>query len=134
MNNAAQTVRRPPRFYEHMMAFEMVPFETLRSEIRNLLSAYEGLIRHQIPSATVVSHPSLHQRSSGASTATLPPTTSLSTATIEASESLSRVRFRSNIGPNNTVASSAKKIVLVVDGVPLAVDGEELPRRVDQAR
>lgn len=41
VNNAAQTVRRPPRFYEHMLAGETAPFVTLAPEIRKLLSSYE---------------------------------------------------------------------------------------------
>lgn len=41
VNNAAQTVRRPPRFYEHMLARETAPFGTLAPDVRKLLSAYE---------------------------------------------------------------------------------------------
>lgn len=44
VNNAAQTVRRPPRFYEHLMVGEQAPLETLSPEVRQLLSAYEGLV------------------------------------------------------------------------------------------
>ncbi|CAM9617609.1 unnamed protein product, partial [Pylaiella littoralis] len=41
VNNAAQTVRRPPRFYEHMLARETAPFGTLAPDVRKFLSAYE---------------------------------------------------------------------------------------------
>lgn len=44
LNNAAQTVRRPPRFYAHLMAGEKAPLATLGSEVRQLLGAYEGLL------------------------------------------------------------------------------------------
>ncbi|MCU0543348.1 MAG: SDR family NAD(P)-dependent oxidoreductase [Oscillatoriaceae cyanobacterium Prado104] len=38
VNNAAQTVRRPPAFYQHLMDFETVPFELLPAEIQPLLA------------------------------------------------------------------------------------------------
>jgi NAD(P)-dependent dehydrogenase (short-subunit alcohol dehydrogenase family) len=38
VNNAAQTVRRPPAFYQHLMDFEAVPFEVLPAEIQPLLA------------------------------------------------------------------------------------------------
>lgn len=41
VNNAAQTIRRPPRFYEHLLAGETAPFGTLAPEVRKLLSSYE---------------------------------------------------------------------------------------------
>lgn len=45
VNKAAQTVRRPPRFYEHLMAGERAPLEaTLGPEARRLLGAYERLL------------------------------------------------------------------------------------------
>eukprot|EP00903_Cladosiphon_okamuranus_P007793 g7542.t1 len=45
VNNAAQTIRRPPRFYEHLMDGERGPLEaTLGPEVRRLLGAYEGLL------------------------------------------------------------------------------------------
>jgi NAD(P)-dependent dehydrogenase (short-subunit alcohol dehydrogenase family) len=43
VNNACQTVRRPPAFYEHMMAGESAALHTLREEQRRLLGRYEGL-------------------------------------------------------------------------------------------
>ncbi len=43
INNACQTVRRPPDFYAHMMARENGPLHDLSPEVRPLLGAYEGL-------------------------------------------------------------------------------------------
>jgi NAD(P)-dependent dehydrogenase (short-subunit alcohol dehydrogenase family) len=38
INNAAQTIRRPPEFYQHLMDFESLPFEALPAEIQPLLA------------------------------------------------------------------------------------------------
>ncbi|HEY8965745.1 MAG TPA: SDR family oxidoreductase, partial [Candidatus Methylacidiphilales bacterium] len=43
VNNACQTVRRPPDFYEHMMARENGPLHDLPPAAAKLLGAYEGL-------------------------------------------------------------------------------------------
>jgi NAD(P)-dependent dehydrogenase (short-subunit alcohol dehydrogenase family) len=43
VNNACQTVRRPPGFYEHMMDGERAALETLDARERRLLGAWEGL-------------------------------------------------------------------------------------------
>jgi NAD(P)-dependent dehydrogenase (short-subunit alcohol dehydrogenase family) len=43
INNACQTVRRPPAFYEHMMTGETAGLRTLPEESRKLLGEYEGL-------------------------------------------------------------------------------------------
>lgn len=43
INNACQTVRRPPAFYAHMMEGERAPLHTLPPPVRALLGAYEGL-------------------------------------------------------------------------------------------
>jgi NAD(P)-dependent dehydrogenase (short-subunit alcohol dehydrogenase family) len=43
VNNACQTVRRPPNFYEHMMERENGPLHDLPPEAAKLLGAYEGL-------------------------------------------------------------------------------------------
>jgi NAD(P)-dependent dehydrogenase (short-subunit alcohol dehydrogenase family) len=43
INNACQTVRRPPDFYEHMMEREHGPLHDLPPEAAKLLGAYEGL-------------------------------------------------------------------------------------------
>ncbi len=52
INNACQTVRRPPAFYEHMMAGEDAALAALPAEARALLGAYEGLrAAHVLPEA-----------------------------------------------------------------------------------
>ncbi len=43
VNNACQTVRRPPDFYQHMMELETASLDTLPENARRLLGAYEGL-------------------------------------------------------------------------------------------
>jgi len=43
INNACQTVRRPPDFYRHMMAQETGPLKDLPAASAKLLGAYEGL-------------------------------------------------------------------------------------------
>ena len=43
VNNACQTVRRPPGFYRHMMALESTELAHLPPEAQKLLGAYEGL-------------------------------------------------------------------------------------------
>ncbi len=43
INNACQTVRRPPDFYEHMMAGERAALQDSPEHVRKLLGAYEGL-------------------------------------------------------------------------------------------
>lgn len=48
INNACQTVRRPPDFYRHMMDQESASAASLRPEVRRLLGAYEGLRGYQL--------------------------------------------------------------------------------------
>jgi NAD(P)-dependent dehydrogenase (short-subunit alcohol dehydrogenase family) len=43
VNNACQTVRRPPEFYEHMMAGETAALDDAPERVRRLLGSYEGL-------------------------------------------------------------------------------------------
>ena len=43
INNACQTVRRPPDFYQHMMAAETTALRELPPAVRKLVGAYEGL-------------------------------------------------------------------------------------------
>ena len=43
INNACQTVRRPPDFYQHMMEGESSPLDKMPEQARKLLGAYEGL-------------------------------------------------------------------------------------------
>jgi NAD(P)-dependent dehydrogenase (short-subunit alcohol dehydrogenase family) len=53
VNNACQTVRRPPDFYAHMMERENASLHTLPEKARALLGAYEGLRGyHMLPEAT----------------------------------------------------------------------------------
>lgn len=54
INNACQTVRRPPAFYEHMMAGETASLNHMPEQSRKLLGAYEGLRGyHMLPEAEV---------------------------------------------------------------------------------
>jgi NAD(P)-dependent dehydrogenase (short-subunit alcohol dehydrogenase family) len=48
VNNACQTVRRPPDFYEHMMERENGPLHDLPPDAQKLLGAYEGLRGYHI--------------------------------------------------------------------------------------
>jgi NAD(P)-dependent dehydrogenase (short-subunit alcohol dehydrogenase family) len=43
VNNACQTVRRPPEFYAHMMAGETAAAHDVPEHLRRLLGSYEGL-------------------------------------------------------------------------------------------
>jgi NAD(P)-dependent dehydrogenase (short-subunit alcohol dehydrogenase family) len=43
INNACQTVRRPPEFYRHMMEGESASLRSMPDHIRRLLGGYEGL-------------------------------------------------------------------------------------------
>ena len=43
VNNACQTVRRPPDFYRHMMESEEAALDTLTPDVLRLVGAYEGL-------------------------------------------------------------------------------------------
>lgn len=52
VNNACQTVRRPPDFYAHMMAGETAALDSLPDEAGRVLGSYEGLRRyHMLPNA-----------------------------------------------------------------------------------
>ncbi len=44
INNAAQTVRRPPNFYSHMMELELEPFHQQNANTQKLLSNFQGCI------------------------------------------------------------------------------------------
>jgi NAD(P)-dependent dehydrogenase (short-subunit alcohol dehydrogenase family) len=48
LNNACQTVRRPPEFYAHMMERENASWRELPENVRKLLGAYEGLRGYHI--------------------------------------------------------------------------------------
>ena len=43
VNNACQTVRRPPDFYQHMMDIENAALHVMPEPVRRLLGAYEGV-------------------------------------------------------------------------------------------
>jgi len=43
VNNACQTVRRPPDFYAHMMAGETAALHAMPEHVRRLVGSYEGL-------------------------------------------------------------------------------------------
>ena len=43
INNAAQTVRRPPGFYGHLMDLETRPFDSLPSDVQGLLQGHQDL-------------------------------------------------------------------------------------------
>ena len=43
INNACQTVRRPPEFYRHMMELETAAIGHMPDHVRKLLGAYEGV-------------------------------------------------------------------------------------------
>src|SRR6185369_1346383 len=43
INNACQTVRRPPDFYAHMMAGETAALHEMPEHVRKLVGSYEGL-------------------------------------------------------------------------------------------
>ncbi len=52
VNNACQTVRRPPEFYAHMMEGERASLDRLPGHVRKLLGGYEGLRGyHMLPDA-----------------------------------------------------------------------------------
>jgi NAD(P)-dependent dehydrogenase (short-subunit alcohol dehydrogenase family) len=48
INNACQTVRRPPDFYQHMMEGETAALSELPPEVRKVLGSYEGLRAFQM--------------------------------------------------------------------------------------
>jgi hypothetical protein len=48
VNNACQTVRRPPEFYRHMLEGETASSRDAPAHVRRLLGAYEGLRRYDM--------------------------------------------------------------------------------------
>src|ERR687898_2153933 len=48
INNACQTVRRPPDFYHHMMEAEAASLGNMPEPVRRLLGGYEGLREYQM--------------------------------------------------------------------------------------
>ena len=53
INNACQTVRRPPDFYAHMMEGETTTLSRMPEHVRRLVGSYEGLRGyHLLPEAS----------------------------------------------------------------------------------
>jgi NAD(P)-dependent dehydrogenase (short-subunit alcohol dehydrogenase family) len=48
VNNACQTVRRPPEFYRHMLEAETASAHAMPAHVRRLLGEYEGLRRYEM--------------------------------------------------------------------------------------
>ena len=63
INNAAQTVRRPPGFYAHLMELEATPYAKLPEPMRHVLSAHEAckgaLDSASLPEASLPEHTGL---------------------------------------------------------------------------
>ncbi len=70
INNACQTVRRPPQFYAHMMANETAALNALPDNVRKLIGSYEGLRSAELlPSATATTGKLLATQGQGTSSA-----------------------------------------------------------------
>ncbi len=64
INNACQTVRRPPQFYAHMMAGETAALQALPDTVRKLIGSYEGLRSVDLlPNAGSATLPTAHAHS-----------------------------------------------------------------------
>ncbi|MEE9413920.1 MAG: SDR family oxidoreductase [Acidimicrobiales bacterium] len=62
INNACQTVRRPPDFYQHMMDLETAALSGLAPEVLGLVGSYEGLRGYNmIPAADSSEPPAIEQ-------------------------------------------------------------------------
>ena len=59
INNACQTVRRPPEFYAHMMAGETAALKDMPADIQRLIGNYEGLRSHDLLPEAAASAPQL---------------------------------------------------------------------------
>ena len=53
INNAAQTVRRPPGFYKHLIDNEMINYQDLAPDVRALLLPFEACKKEILPSTTL---------------------------------------------------------------------------------
>ncbi len=63
INNACQTVRRPPAFYEHMMEREREAFRDMPGQTRRLLGHYEGWREtHPAPAGAAAITPAAFER------------------------------------------------------------------------
>jgi NAD(P)-dependent dehydrogenase (short-subunit alcohol dehydrogenase family) len=62
VNNACQTVRRPPAFYAHMMAGEQSALKDMPVDAGRLLGKYEGLRAYRmLPEGSVTEEPALER-------------------------------------------------------------------------
>ena len=59
VNNACQTVRRPPGFYAHMMEGEEAAREELPADVRKVLGAFEGLRGYSLLPSGAIPAPGL---------------------------------------------------------------------------
>ena len=59
INNAAQTVRRPPGFYSHLMANESIVFDELPKDVKGLLGDYKTCIREMTSYSDPIADPSI---------------------------------------------------------------------------
>src|SRR4051812_15749170 len=60
VNNACQTVRRPPAFYAHMMSGEQAAHADMPADVRGLLGKYEGLREYRmLPEGGAAEEPAL---------------------------------------------------------------------------
>ena len=74
VNNACQTVRRPPEFYAHMMERESASLHEMPEKVRKLLGAYEGLRGyHILPEGDAVAQTSKSAVSRISKSAAAPP-------------------------------------------------------------
>lgn len=73
INNACQTVRRPPDFYAHMMEGEAAALESLQPEVLALVATSAGLRRHDmLPASTSALHEGILDAPQLSQTALLP--------------------------------------------------------------
>ena len=94
INNACQTVRRPPDFYAHMMERENASLRDLPLSVRAVIGAYEGLRGYRmLPDASDAGDP-LRGADAGMLATTTPPPTALSdVAGLTHAAQLSQVRL-----------------------------------------
>lgn len=57
INNACQTVRRPPDFYTHMMEGERTALELMPPAVRRLVGTYEGAANQLVPQSGWIAQP-----------------------------------------------------------------------------
>ena len=72
INNACQTVRRPPDFYAHMMDGETAALHDLPEHVRQLVGSYEGLRSSHILPEAAPSALALAGRSSNVASSSVP--------------------------------------------------------------